>query len=77
MTVSDFLTKLGSEILYIYEIHWNMDDVEVYITSEFEEAIIELFGNLKLLEEDCIYFSSKENSSKPILQIYIEPPIGG
>ena len=72
LKVLDFLNKIGFDQLITYEIHWDVNHAEVIISSDFIDAIIDLFADYYLKDEDSIFISRKKE--KTVLELYVYKP---
>lgn len=78
MKVNDMLSRLGKGINYIFSLHWNFEEdgetIEKVVNTEQEEAVLELFGNWNIAEQDSIFIVPK---AEDIIEItlYIVKPV--
>lgn len=72
MKLLDLTNRMGYNQLATYNIHWDLKNEEVMISTDFIDVIIDLFPDYYLHDEDSIYISIKNNTV--IIDLYIYKP---
>lgn len=71
MKLLDFIKKIGHNIV-TYNIHWNLENHEVMISTDVIDVIIDLFPDYYLRDEDSVYMYVKNDII--VIDLYIYKP---
>ena len=77
MKVKDMVSRLGSNVRYVFSLHWNFEEngetVEKVVNTEQAEAVVELFGNWTIAEHDSIFINPKAEDTIEITLYVVKP----